>query len=327
MITSPLVKVQSLPVLESIIELLDNFHSEEQCINLLESILWKNGVISPFDPNSKVYKCRDHRYKCKNSNKYFNVKHGTIFYNSPIKLRKWFTAIWLITSEKKGISSLQLRRHLKVSKQTAWFMLHRIRHCFSIENNHQLTDQVEIDETYIGGKNKNRHPGKKIKGSQGRSSKDKTPILGMVQRGGKLVARPVKDVKSSTITPEILKNVQPGNVCPELFDNIPISTLYTDEWRGYGGIDKIFDHYAVKHNEGEYVNGVIHTNTIEGFWSLLKRGIVGVYHHTSRKHLRYYVDEFVFRYNTITMEDGERFNSAIANCDNYLSYDEFRSAA
>lgn len=196
---------------------------------------------------------------------------------------------------------MQLSRDIDVTQKTAWFMLQRIRKCFGIENDNNLDNTVEIDETYIGGKNKNRHTDKKIENSQGRSIKDKIPVLGMVERQGKLNARTVNNVQAETLTSEIIKNVK------------KTANLYTDEWLGYKDISRIYDHSIVKHNAREYVNGKIYTNTIEGFWSLLKRGIIGIYHSLSKKHLQVYVDEFVFRYNTRLYKESNRFELLLTN--------------
>jgi transposase-like protein len=224
-----------------------------------------------------------------------------------VKLQKWFLAIYLITSHKKGISSLQLAKDIDVTQKTAWFMLQRIRNCFGIDTD-QLVGEVEIDETYVGGKNKNRHASKKVENSQGRSVKDKTPIIGMIERGGKLVAKKIENTKAATLAPEVIKAVNPSAI------------LFTDEWAGYNGLKMIYDHSFVKHNQGQYVNGRIHTNTIEGFWSLLKRGIIGIYHSTSKKHLQMYVDEFVFRYNTKHSSVNKRFNQMLSNTEHRLTY-------
>jgi transposase-like protein len=292
----------------SILELLNEFDTEQKCIEHLEALRWNGYVVSPFDSDSKVYKCKGNKYRCKNTGKYFNVKTGTLFDNTKIKLQKWFLAIWLITSHKKGISSLQLAKDIDVTQKTAWFMLQHIRKCFNIENDNTLNNDVEIDETYVGGKNKNRHNDKKIDGSQGRRAKDKTPVIGMIERNGKLTARKIEDVKAYTLTKEIIQNVK------------ETANLYTDEWVGYSSISKIYNHAFVKHNQGEYVNGKVHTNTIEGFWSLLKRGIIGIYHFTSRKHLQKYVDEFVFRYNTRSGSESDRFNLLLSNTEVRTTY-------
>jgi len=293
---------------KSILDLLKEFKDEQTCIDHLEALRWDVIVTSPFDPKSKVYKCKGNKYHCHNTKKYFNVKTNTLFDNTKVPLRKWFLAIYLVTSHKKGISSLQLGRDIDVTQKTAWFMLQRIRNCFGIENNNELENVVEADETYVGGKNKNRHADKKVEGSQGRSAKDKTPVVGFVQRGGKLNANLVSDVKIETLTLEAIKSVKEA------------TTIYTDEWLGYNALKRIYDHHYVKHNQGEYVKGAIHTNTIEGFWSLLKRGIVGIYHFTSKKHLQKYVDEFVFRYNTRGQFEGQRFNHFLTNLENRLTY-------
>lgn len=233
-----------------------------------------------------------------------------MFEASNIKLQKWFLAIWVITSHKKGISSLQLSRDINVTQKTAWFMLQRIRKCFGIENNCLLDNDVEIDETYIGGKNKNRHAHKKVKNSQGRSMKDKVAVLGMIERNGKLIARIVPDVQAPTLTNEIRKNVK------------PTADIYTDEWLGYTDLPKYYNHSIVKHSDKEFVNGNAYTNNIECFWGILKRGILGIYHFTSKKHLQIYLDEFVFRYNTRYMTEQNKFETLLSNMTTRTRYKE-----
>lgn len=295
---------------KSILELLKSFPDEETCINYLEKLRWDGDVVSPFDNTSKVYKRANNRYKCKNTDKYFNVKTNTLFDNTKVPLQKWFLAIYLVTSHKKGISSLQLAKDINTTQKTAWFMLQRIRNCFDIKNDNNLDNTVEVDETYVGGKNKNRHSDKKVKNSQGRSSKDKTPVLGILERKGKVNANVVSDVKGKTLTKEISKYVKES------------ATIYSDEWLGYNNLSKIYNHAIVKHGLGEYVIGKVHTNTIEGFWSILKRGIIGIYHFTSKKHLQKYLDEFVFRYNTRELKESNRFNLLLSNLENKLTYKE-----
>lgn len=285
----------------SLIELTDAFPTEEVCLKYLESLIWEDGVVSPFDPESKVYVCSNNRYICKNTGKSFNVKTGTIFENTKLPLRKWFMAIWLVLSHKKGISSLQLSRDIKVTQKTAWFMLQRIRECLMCKNEGRLENEVEADETFVGGKNKNRHKDKKVKKCQGRSFKDKTPVLGMVERKGEVVTRVIKSTSRSEITPIIQQFVDKRAV------------LYTDEWGGYDEIDKSYYHYTVDHGKGQYVNGRIYTNTIEGFWTGLKRGYIGIYHYMSPKHLQRYANEFTFRYNTRKVSDFHKFNLLLCN--------------
>ena len=288
----------------SILELLKAFPDEQTCIDHLEQLRWNGNVVSPFDPTSKVYNCKGNKYKCKNTGKYFNVKTNTIFDNTKIELQKWFLGIWLVTSHKKGISSLQLGRDLNITQKSAWFMLSRIRQCFGLDDNEQLDNEVEADETFVGGKNKNRHADKKFKGT----SEDKTPVLGMVERSGKLKAVKVENTTNETLSREIIKNVK------------ETSTLYTDEYASYTRLKRIYDHSVVKHSQHQYVNGRVHTNTIESFWALLKRGIFGIYHFTSKKHLQLYVDEFVFRYNSRTSSEAMRFNLLLQNTENRITY-------
>lgn len=294
----------------SILQLFEAFPTEQSCIDHLEQLRWNGYVVSPFDSTSKVYKCKDNKYRCKNTGKYFNVKTNTLFDNTKIPLRKWFAAIWLVTCHKKGVSSLQLSRDLDITQKTAWFMLQRIRNCFGIENNNDLSNAVELDETYVGEKNKNRHNDKKIENSQGRSVKDKTPVFGMVERKGKLNAKVVPDTKCETLTKETIKFVKDALIC-------------TDEWWGYNSIKKLFKrHEIVNHKWKEYVRGDVYTNTIEGFWSLLKHGIIGIYHFASKQHLQRYVDEFVFRYNTRNYSSCGRFNLLLQNTEHRLTYKE-----
>ena len=249
---------QKLNSFKSVRELLKVFSTEKKCENFLKKVRWGKKVVSPYDETAKVYVCSRNRYRCAKTKKDFNVKTGTMFENTKIELRTWFLAIYIITSHKKGISSLQLATDLQVTQTTAWFILHRIRKCFAIDNNSILNNDVEIDETYVGGKNKNRHAKKKVKNSQGRSMKDKVAVLGMLERNGKLVVRVVEDVQANTLTEEIRKNV------------IPTANIYTDEWLGYNEIHKYYNHSIVKHSEKEFVNGDAYTNNFECCWGILK---------------------------------------------------------
>lgn len=292
----------------SLFELMEAFPTEESCIRYLEGLRWKERIMSPFDPDSKVYICSKGRYMCKNTGKLFNVKTGTLFENTKLSLRKWFMAIWLILSNKKGISSLQLSRDIKVTQKTAWYILQRIRICLICKNEGKLSNEVEADETFVGGKNKNRHRDKKVKRCQGRSFKDKTPVLGMLERKGDVIARVIKNTSKEELTPKILEFVNRNAI------------LYTDEWHGYNEVDKMFYHYSIDHSKGQYGNGRICTNSIEGFWTLLKRGYMGIYHYMSRKHLQRYVNEFVFRYNTRKVSEHNRFNLFLCNTEYRTTY-------
>jgi transposase-like protein len=283
---------------KSIIELINTFNTEQKCIDYLKQIRWNGNVISPYDSTSNVYKYnKNNRYKCVNSNKYFNVKTGTLFEGSNIKLQTWFLGIYLITSHKKGVSSLQLSKDLNVTQKTSWFMLHRIRECFNIKTE-QLSNEVEIDETFIGGRIPN-----------GQGGKGKSVVLGMVERSGKLISKVVPNRKTKTLLPIIKENVKENSV------------VNTDELLSYNSLNKDYEHSSVNHSIKEYVRGVVHTNTIEGFWSFLKRGFKGIYHYISEKHLQKYVDEFVFRYNTKEdYKEDERFNYFFGNMECRLRY-------
>jgi len=298
---------------KSIIDLIKAFPTEDSCIEHLEILRWNGNVVSPFDTTSKVYNCKGNKYKCKNTGKYFNVKTSTIFDNTKMELQKWFMAIWLVTSHKKGISSLQLGRDLGITQKSAWFMLQRIRNCFGLneDNKDKLKGEVEIDETYVGGKAGNRSA--KIRADKSQETKQhykKSTVLGMVERGGDVRAMHVNNASELSLLPPIVNNIS--------FD----ATLYTDELTSYNKLERVYDHQTVKHGRGEYVRGRISTNTIESFWALLKRGIYGIYHFTSKKHLQLYVDEFVFRYNTRKITENERFNLLLCNIENRITYKE-----
>lgn len=202
---------------------------------------------------------------------------GTIFHKSSTSLQLWFYAMYLMTSTRCGISAKQLERELGVTYKTAWRMAHLIRNELMTQDDTPMSGPVEADETYIGGKRRGR---------RGRGALGKTPVLGVVQRGGRVMATTVPNVKRSTLMPKVIERV------------LPESVIFTDELSSYTGLDKSgYYHRRIAHSAGVYVSGDIHTNTIEGFWSLVKRGISGVYHSVSAKHLQSYLDEYAWRYN------------------------------
>lgn len=292
----------------SIRDLLKAFPSEQSCIDHLEKLRWNGNVISPFDPNSKVYNCKGNKYKCKNTGKYFNVKTATLFDHTKIELQTWFVAIYLITGHSKGISSVQLSKDLDVTQKTAWFILHRIRKCFGIDDEIQINNEVEVDETYIGGKNKNRPSNKRVENSTGGKSNDKTPVLGMIESFGNLRAITIDKTTIENIHPIIIKTIK------------KTSTIYSDEWIGHKSPGRIYNHSFVKHSASEYFINRVHTNTIEEFWSLLKRGIIGIYHFTSKKHLQNYIDVFVFRYNLKDCNIQLIFNKILSITEHRFTY-------
>lgn len=277
----------------SIINFFKTFPDEQSCIDHLTKIRWNGTVTSPFDKESKVYKCKNNRYKCKNTGKYFNCKTYTIFYNTPLGLHKWFLCIYVMISQGKGISSPQMAKIIEVTQPTAWYMMHRIRMALE-QDSFELEGDVEVDETYIGGKNKNRHKDKKVEKCQGRSYKDKVPVFGMIQRDGKLIAMVVPKVDGETLKPIIRSYVKKGTV------------IHSDEWKAYNNLSRSYDHRRVDHGKGIYATKEGHTNTIEGAWSILKRKIFGIHHQVTHK--QRYVNEFAFYYNNRDITNSEKLN-------------------
>lgn len=288
-------KIKSPEKFKSLIELVSFFKNETICLKALEDWIWDGKIRCPHCGYEDPYRFKDGvRFQCKNCEQGFTAKVGTIFESSKLPLVKWFMAIYLIASHKKGISSVQLGKDLGVTQKTAWFMLHRIRESMK-QNEDQLQGTVEIDETFVGGKNKNRHKDKRVVyGGTGRSFQDKTPIFGMVTREtGELRTVVIPDVTGDSIQPLIKKNIEKG------------STIYTDDWSSYGDL-KRYTTGSVSHGKGQYRNGDACTNKIENVWSHFKRMIIGIYHQVSPKHLQRYADELTFRYNTKKLQVGER---------------------
>ena len=227
------------------------------------------------------------------------LQFNTMFEGSHIPLRKWFIAIYIFSLHKKGVSSHQLASDLGITQKSAWFMLSRIRNAFKPQKAQPKEGVFHADETFIGGKNKNRHEDKKVPNSQGRSLKDKAPVFGIMQTGGKVYTTVIPDTKAATIKPLIKELVAKGSI------------VVTDEWKAYNGLSSQYLHVVINHKENEYVRGGFSNNNIENFWSQLKRGIYGIYHHVSVKHLNKYCDEFAYRYNVRKAGNNDKFNYAL----------------
>jgi transposase-like protein len=261
-------------------------------------VRWPNGVICPLcgSANVKFTKTKGEKprrlWNCHGCNRQFTAKVGTIFEDSPIGFDKWWPAIWMAVNCKNGISSCELARALGVQQKTAWFMLHRIRHALQYGSFEKLSGEIEADETFIGGLSKNMHKNKRKR--LGTGGVGKTPVLGLLQREGRVVAKVVPDVQKDTLHAELHRHVEPG------------SNVFTDKWVAYRGLNRQFRHKTIDHARA-YVKGRVHTNSIENFWSLLKRSLSGTYIHVNPEHLPRYVDEQAYRFNERTGSDADRF--------------------
>jgi len=296
------------PHYTNLFELVEYLKDEQTAIKHLEELRWKGNRACPHCGSTKTYALKSGKYKCgdKDCDEQFTAKVGTIFESSKVSLKKWFIGMYLLTSHKKGVSSHQLARDLKVTQKTAWFMLQRLRLALGNGSFEMIGGDkvVEIDESYVGGKNANRHVKKRVPNSQGRSTKDKAAVLGILERGGNVKVTMLEKANGEVVHPIINETVKPN------------SQVMTDEWKVYRKLKLSYFHNYVKHGLGQYVEGNVHTNSIEGFWSHLKRSIFGIYHSTSKVHLQKYLDEAAFRYNTRTSGEGDRIGMVIdlANC-------------
>ena len=271
-----------------IIQIFEVFTTQESCIKHLEKARWGGMVHCPYCAciNTDIHsdKKRPFRHRCRECNSSFSVTVGTIFHHTHLPLQKWFLAINLILNAKKGISALQLSRDLKVNKNTAWRIAMQIRKAMTqADQRGLLTGIIEMDETWIGCKPR-KGDGKPKKRGRGT---DKAPVVGAVERGGRVTAKAVdkNKMKAKNMRAFVRERIQTEN-----------SQLITDEYKGYLGMSKVLPHSVIRH-EKWYVDGNIHINSLEGFWALLKRGMFGQFHSVSRKHLQRYVDEFCYRYN------------------------------
>lgn len=276
------------------------FADPTNCREYLVARRWPKGVTCPRCGSSNVlFLEKYNRWHCreKHAAPQFTLKTGTIMEDSPIGLDKWLTAMWQIVNCKNGISSYEVHRAIGITQKSAWFLDHRIRLALTMGTINKFSGQIEADETFIGGKSRNMHKTKRAVKITGTGGKDKTAVLGILERGGKVITKVVNNTKKKTLQKEVREHVLAG------------SALFTDSLKSYEGLND-FQHEVIDHAIA-YVEGEVHTNGMENFWSLLKRGLNGTYVSVEPFHLFRYLDEAAYRFNNRRMTDGERFNIAV----------------
>ena len=267
---------------------LERFNTEEKAVEFFEMLRWGKERTCPSCGSGNTYPhtSRQFYHHCreKDCRLQFSCKTGTVMQSSKLPVRMWLYAMYKVNVARKGISSLQLAKQLGITQKTSWFMIQRIKEACGNDNDTLLSGIVEIDETYIGGLERNKHESKKL--NEGRGTVGKIPVLGMRERGGRVRAKVIEDRKAETLGREITGVVEKGSV------------VFTDEYKSYNClIENDFEHGTVNHSAKEYVKGMASTNGIESVWAVLKRSIIGTYHHVSLKHLHRYVNEAAFRLN------------------------------
>jgi len=291
------------------------FADFENCRTFMIGLRWSNGIVKcPRCGSEKVsWLAKARVWKCyaKHERPTFTLKTGTIFEDSPIALEKWLPAVWLIVTCKNGISSYEIARGLGISQKSAWHMAHRIRFALHSGSFDKLSGEIEVDETYIGGKARNMHVGKRQRRITGTGTKDKTAVMGILERGGKVRTMVVPSTKGKALQSEVKKHVEAG------------SALYTDALLSYQGLASDYAHQVIDHAV-QYVDGQVHTNGLENFWSLLKRSISGTYVSVEPFHLFRYLDEQAYRYNNRQeMNDFDRFKLAMSQIvDKQLTWNQ-----
>lgn len=288
---------------QSLQEAVQYFSNPDNCLEYLVARRWPKGVVCStcgstkvkFNATRRIWQCGSHHAK-----RQFSVKVGTIFEDSAIGLDKWLIAIWILTNCKNGISSYEVARDLGVTQKTAWFMMHRIRLALQDESFGKLTGEIEVDETFVGGKSRNMHISKRRAKITGTGGKNKAPVLGFLQRGGEVRASMVSSVRRNALLPHIERHIEEG------------SAVYTDALASYQRLSERYAHEVIDHAIA-YVRGRVHTNGLENFWSLLKRTVRGTYVSVEPFHLDRYLAEQVFRYNNrLDIGDSGRFSLAVS---------------
>lgn len=286
---------------QTLLDAIRYFSDLDRCVEFMAQLRWLNGVECPYCESHEVGFIGTRRlWRCKNKEckREFSLKVGTIMEDSPIKLDKWLSAMWMIVNAKNGISSYEIHRALGVTQKTAWFLLHRIRLAMQQGTFEKLSGHVEADETFIGGKPRNMHLATRKRRITGTGGKDKTAVMGIIERGGEVRAMVISDRKKGTLQEAVRDHVQGG------------SSLYSDALLSYRGLAADYAHQVIDHAV-KYVDGNVHTNNIENFWSLLKRCIHGTYVRIEPFHLFRYLDEQTFRFNGRKLNDAERFVMAL----------------
>ena len=289
----------------SIIELTEMFPDETSAVKWFEDTRWPDGERHCGHCGStetkEVPNAKPMPYWCKSCRSYFSVRTGSMLQSSRLPLRKWVFAVYLYVTNLKGVSSMKLHRDLKVTQKTAWFMLHRLREAWDDNGAAPFSGPVEADETYIGGKRKNMPKSKRVELS-GRGAVGKAAIVGTKDREtNKVAARHVQHTDASHVAGFVAERTKPG------------ATVYTDDAKAYNALAPWFDHESVNHSVGEYVRGQAHTNGMESFWSMLKRGYQGTYHKMSQKHLERYINEFSGRHNVREADTIDQMETAVTH--------------
>ena len=281
------------------------FSDLDVALDLMVPLRWPNGIVCPHcDAGTPSFLKTRRIWKCRECRKQFSIKVGTVFEDSPLGLDKWLPALWMLANCRNGISSYELARDLGVTQKTAWFMLGRIRLAMKSKTFKKMSGTVEIDETFIGGLSQNMHRGKRKKVISGRGGVDKTPVVGMIERNpegpSRVHAGVMRWIAAKPMQTQVTNKIEPG------------TTVYTDDATMYGrALGKKYPHAVVGHRAKEYVRGIVHTNSVENFWSTLKRAIKGSYISVDPFHLFRYVDEQVFRYNVREETELNRFSAVV----------------